>query len=130
MRKKSLALLLALVMLLSLAVPSALASEPEEAVPAEELIQEQEEPASQPEGETQAVAVVTETVDGLGSVYDVGQAPMLRPMSILGGGFDWNNGKAYYAQLDEDSQDVYDKLYASDLGEDYDASTHSVSIEV
>lgn len=36
MRKKSLALLLALVMLLSLAVPSALASEPEEAVPAEE----------------------------------------------------------------------------------------------
>ena len=130
MRKKSLALLLALVMLLSLAVPSALASEPEEAVPADELIQEQEEPASQPEEETQAVAVVTETVDGLGSVYDVGQAPMLRPMSILGGGFDWNNGKAYYAQLDEDSRDVYDKLYASDLGEDYDASTHSVSIEV
>ena len=130
MRKKSLALLLALVMLLSLAVPSALASEPEEAVPADELIQEQEEPASQPEEETQAVAVVTETVDGLGSVYDVGQAPMLRPMSILGGGFDWNNGKAYYAQLDEDSQDVYDKLYASDLGKTYNATTHEVSIDV
>lgn len=130
MRKKSLALLLALVMLLSLAVPSALASEPEEAVPAEELIQEQEEPASQPEEETQAVAVVTETVDGLGSVYDVGQTPMLRPMSILGGDFNWNKGKAYYAQLDPDSQDVYDKLYASDLGKTYNATTHEVSIDV
>lgn len=129
MRKKSLALLLALVMLLSLAVPSAMAEEPEDPAQAtEEPVQQEEEGPAQED--TQAVAVVTETVDGLGSVYDVGQAPMLRPMSILGGGFDWNNGKAYYAQLDSDSQDVYDKLYASDLGEDYDASTHSVSIEV